>query len=274
VSAHAAILMYHSVGGRSTRSFDALTVHPTLFYEQLAALREAGARLVAFAEAARALNRDDERPVVAITIDDALEDVFAGAVPALLDHAATATVFVPTAYVGGHAGWLRGADARRPLMSWTDLSALADIGLEIGSHGHRHLACDVNDPEVVRLDALRSRLELERQLDREVSSFAFPFGYGPPAARRAVRDAGFAQACVVADLPAQARDDRFALPRLHVGPGTSPEALVELVLRRPVAARRWWSQTKQRAWTVGRRHAGWGPPEASVVLTPSAVASR
>lgn len=271
-----AILMYHSIAASSTPSLRHLTVDPSQFDEQLAALRGAGARLVVVDDVPGILagaGHADGRPTVAITIDDGLADVATGALPALARYDAQATLFVPTAFVGASAGWLRGDDGNRPMLGWSALAELAGAGMEIGSHGHRHLAADVNDPELIRADALRSRAELQDRLGRDVRSFGFPFGYGPPAARMAVRRAGFAQACVVADLPAQAGEDRFALPRLDVGPHMTPEALLSVVRHRPSSPARWRARARQRVWTVGRRRLGWGPPEAGIVTTAT-VAPR
>jgi peptidoglycan/xylan/chitin deacetylase (PgdA/CDA1 family) len=273
-AAHVAILMYHSIGAPSTESLRELTVEPSQFDDQLATLHDAGTRFVTVDEVPALLADPaaaDGRPTVAVTIDDGLADLATGAVPALARYRAPATLFVPTAFVGATASWLRGDDGRRPMITWPALAELADAGLEVGSHGHRHLASDVNHPDLVRTDALRSRAQLEDRLGRPIRSFCFPFGYGPPAAREAVRRAGFAQACVIADLPAQSGDDRFALPRLHVGPQTTPAALLALVRRRPAPPARWWSHAKQGVWTVGRRRAGWGPPEAGVMTTPTST---
>jgi peptidoglycan/xylan/chitin deacetylase (PgdA/CDA1 family) len=268
---HVAILMYHGV---STGGADELTVDPSLFDEHVAALRGAGVRLVTVDQVPGVLAEAERELTAAITIDDGLADVASGALPALTRHRAQATLFVPTSFVGGTAAWLRGDDARRPMLSWSALAEIAAAGHEIGSHGHRHLACDVNHRDLVRSDACDSRAMLEDRLGRPVRSFGFPFGYAPSSAREAIRAAGFVQACAVAGLPAASGDDRFALPRLHVGPRTTPAALLEMVQRRPASPTRWWANAKQRVWTVGRRHAGWGPPEAGVVTTLPSAADR
>ncbi|HUB36547.1 MAG TPA: polysaccharide deacetylase family protein [Solirubrobacteraceae bacterium] len=267
-----AILMYHSIAPAGTDAFGELTVPPSLFAEHLAALVESGCELVRVAEVPALLAQPPARgPRVAITLDDGLADVATGAAPALAAHGLPATLFVPSAYVGDRARWLSGADARRPLLSWSELAQLADAGLEIGSHGHLHLAADVNDPAHVREDAIRSRATLEERLARPVRSYAYPFGYRTPRAGAAVAQAGFAQACAVAELPAVAGEDRFALPRLHARPHTTPEELVALVRHRPAGALRRWAHAKQSLWRAGRRLAGWGPAEAGV-LSPERLA--
>jgi peptidoglycan/xylan/chitin deacetylase (PgdA/CDA1 family) len=255
-----AVLVYHSIAAATTPSFERLTVEPALFEEHLTALREDQAEVIGFSQVPAALA--EGRRAVAITIDDGLADAGDAACPALLRHGLTATLFVPTAFVGATASWLGGEDARRPMLSWAGLGDLAQAGFEIGSHSDRHLAADLNPPGLVRRDALASRAELEKHLGRPALSFAYPFGYHSPGGRRAVREAGFEQACVVGDLPARAGDDCWALPRLQVNGGTTPEELLAMIRWLPSAAERGWAHLKQRAWHAGRRLGAFGPPEA------------
>ena len=256
-----AILLYHSIAPSSTRSFAKLTVDPVLLDEHLAALAQHSVPVMTVAEVPAALA--DGRSGVAISIDDGLVDVAEHAAASFARHGLRGTLFVPSAYVEGCAEWLRGADRQRRLLSWRELSDLAQAGFEIGSHGRLHLAADVNPPALISADATASRRELEERLGCAVASYAYPFGYHSSAARAAVRAAGFAQACCVEELPACADDDRWALPRIQVGPRTSPEALIEIARWRPSAARRGWAHAKQGLWAAGRRRGLVGPPEAA-----------
>ncbi len=259
-----AILMYHAVAASTTVAFRPYTVDPQLFDEHISALIDAGCSFHTVEEVPALLaggGPGDGRTAVVISIDDALADQ---ATAALASRRVPGTLFVPTGYVGATAGWLTGDDRLRPILGWSALEELGQSGIEIAAHGHLHLAADINEPELVREDAARSRFELEDHLARPVTSYAYPFGYWTPAARRAVRAAGFSQACAIMDLPAVSGDDRFALPRLYVGPETTPELLVELVRARPVRLARRRAELGQRIWRNGRRWAGWGPPEASV----------
>jgi peptidoglycan/xylan/chitin deacetylase (PgdA/CDA1 family) len=255
-----AVLAYHSIAASPTRSFAAFTVDPALFDEHLAALCEDGLEAIPFCEVPATLAAG--RDAVAISIDDGFADAGQNAAPALLAHGLPATLFVPSGYVGGSSRWLRGEDGERPMLSWPALSDLAKLGFEIGSHGRLHLAADINPSGLVRRDARASRLELENRLGREVRSFAYPFGYHAASSRCAVREAGFALACAVGDLAARADDDRWALPRLQVPGGTTPEALLAMVRWRPSTVARGRARAKQSIWRAGRRWGGWGPPEA------------
>ena len=255
-----AVLSYHSIEAQTTPAFAALTVDPSLFAEHMEALLEQSLDVIPFGEVPDALAA--RRSAVAISIDDGLADAAENACPVLARLGMTATLFVPTGYVGGHSGWLRGEDAQRPMLSWATIGSLAREGFEIASHGRMHLAADLNAPELVERDARASRIELEDRIGRAVSSFAYPFGYHSTSGRRAVRAAGYRQACAVGDLPARAGDNRWALPRLQVWNDTTPEALVAMVTWRPPLATRAWVHSKQGVWHLGRRCAGWGPAEA------------
>jgi peptidoglycan/xylan/chitin deacetylase (PgdA/CDA1 family) len=270
VAGSVAVLMYHSIATETTSSFARLTVDPSLFDEHLAALREQQLDVIPFSEVPSAL--DAGRRAVVISLDDGLADAADGAAPALLRYGLPATFFVPSAFIGTRASWLRGEDAKRPMLSWSALNDMARAGFEIGSHGKWHLAADLNDEEIVQRDAAESRAELEQGLGRAVPSFAYPFGYHAARARRAVREIGFAQACIVSELPVQEGDDRWALPRLTVAQGTSPEALLAMIRSRPTRANRHWTHSKQRVWHLGRRWAGWGPPESSRITSTEASA--
>ena len=260
-----AVLTYHSIAAETTSTFADLTVDPSLFAEHVAALGEHELEVIAFDDVPHALSAG--RRAVSITIDDGLADVAEHACPTLADAGLPATLFVPSGYLDAESRWLRGDDGRRPMLSSIAVSELADQGFEIGSHGRRHLAADVNSGERVFRDALDSRLELEDRIGRPVRSFAYPFGYHSAAGRRAVRAAGYGQACAVGDLPARDDDDRFALPRLQVKPQMSADQLLSMVDRRLRAGERGWAHAKQSAWRLGRHWAGWGPAEARRIRT-------
>jgi peptidoglycan/xylan/chitin deacetylase (PgdA/CDA1 family) len=263
-------LLYHSFASTSTSAFKELTVDPGLFSEHMAALREAGCRFIRFRDIPAVVSGSTtpdgspHRPVVAVTIDDGFADITTGALPALLEHQIPATLFVPTAYVGATAAWLRDEDGHRAMCDWRSLCDLAASGWEIGSHGHRHIAADLSAPATVTADALRSRTLLEEHLGMPVTSFAYPFGYYSKQSHIAVRNAGFSQAGIVSGQHDRSNDDRWRIPRAQIGPGHTPEDLAILVQRRGGDAK-WRNRAKQRLWLFGRRRFAWGPPEAAGV---------
>ena len=110
------VLMYHSVSDEPGPT----SIPPRVFRDQMTALTEYGCRVVSLTELAtwsrgeRALG---PRPVV-ITFDDGFRDFADAAYPVLEAHGFSATVFLPTACMGGRESWYGANRERRALMSW------------------------------------------------------------------------------------------------------------------------------------------------------------
>jgi peptidoglycan/xylan/chitin deacetylase (PgdA/CDA1 family) len=224
VSARLPVLMYHSIPSGTSR--DGLQVPLRELREHLAVLRDDGFELTGLTAAMRICRRESERPVVALTFDDAYAD-FLGAAELLADLRCGATVYVPTAHVGGE-GMIPGAGR---LLDWAELAALPSGWIEIGSHSHVHRPLDVLPEEFFRDQVRTSRALLAERLGVQPDSFCFPHGYAGPRATRILRSEGYANACVVGRRVARAQDDVFAVPRMQVRPGLGPDGLRALIRR-------------------------------------------
>ena len=211
------ILMYHGVPAGRDTGRDALRVPAADFRAQLSTLSADGWELLGLTEALCAKAAEPDRPIVALTFDDAYDD-FLNAAAVMAEFGARSTLYVPTGSVG-HPGYL----------DWDQLSALAAVGVEIGSHSRRHRPMDTLT-RVARADELvRSRAELTARLGVEVRSFCYPHGYSSRPVRRAVAEAGYLNACVIGRRLARSGDHRYALPRLQPLPAMSRAELRTLV---------------------------------------------
>ena len=262
------VLMYHSIGIRSTAQFRRFTVDPGEFAAQMEYLDAEGYRPVTAADLAS--HRLTGRPLparpVALTFDDGFTDFTSAALPVLRAHRFPATLFVPTGFVGSTAGFLRDCgEEHRPVLSWPQLRDLAGEGVEIAAHSHTHPQLDRVPPAVARDEARRSKFLLEDNLGREAAGFAYPFGYWNRTAREAVAAAGFRYGCAVAELVTVPGDDIRTLPRITVNAGIGVAGLARL-LRSGTGARR-TAGAKRIVWRALRRgarslggdpRAGWG----------------
>ncbi|HEV2373509.1 MAG TPA: polysaccharide deacetylase family protein [Streptosporangiaceae bacterium] len=245
-----AVLMYHAVGQPLDERFRPWVVPPSLLAEHLSSLGEAGYELVGLTE--WAAQRDDRKRVV-LTFDDGYADFAENALPVLASHGARATVYVVTGYVGDRARWLPFAGERdRPMMTWGDLETARAHGIEVGSHGHRHIELDAVGSRAAASDIERSRDALTSH-GFPPRSFCYPFGYNSRSVRRIVAGAGFTNACVVGRGLTDSGQDLLRVRRLAVDSRTTPEAL----LRRfggpamPVPAR--LREAAQPTWRLTRR---------------------
>jgi len=244
------VLMYHAVGRPRDERFRPWVVSPSLLAEHLAALRESGYDLVGLTEWA---GRPHVRNRAVLTFDDGYSDFREQALPVLAAHGARATVYVVTGYVGRQARWLPfPAERTRPIMSWDDLRAIHGSGMEIGSHGHRHVELDAVSRSVAATDIRRSRDEL-RDRGFAPSSFCYPFGYADRAVRAIVARAGFTSACVVGRGLADSEHDFLRVRRLAIDHRTTPEALIRRFSGPAVPPAARLRETAQPAWRLARQ---------------------
>ncbi|HMP90062.1 MAG TPA: polysaccharide deacetylase family protein [Kiritimatiellia bacterium] len=71
-----------------------------------------------------------------------------------------------------------------PFMQPQQLAELKSFGIEIGLHGHAHLACGVEEQDVVLADLRTCRQKLEGWGIEPLPLFAYPYGSVPEVGRR------------------------------------------------------------------------------------------
>lgn len=237
------ILLYHSVANHADRRDLQFTVAPGALAEHLDALTDLGVKSLTVSDLAeRFRNGDPVDPgTVAVTIDDAYADTAEVVAPALAAAGLTATVYVSTATIGTTR-----RDSR--MISWAQIRDLADAGIEIGSHGHRHLPLDVMRRTTVLRELAMSRALLQDWLGEEVPSFAYPYGFHTPATQALVARVGFHSACAVKNALSHPGDDVYALARVTVTRDMGPSAVARMVdaPTLPLASPR--RQMKTRVW--------------------------
>lgn len=206
------VLMYHSID----ESRSPMSVTPQLFRRQLDWLAARGYRALTISDVAAALpdGRFPDRSV-AITFDDAYENVFRAGVPLLRERGFRATVFVPSAMVGKDNGWSGPRVPRMPIATWRDIEAAGCDGtLEIGAHSRTHPRLGRLSPEALRQEVEGSRDEIAARLGKPIRSFAYPYGNTNAAVVAAVAAAGFTAACTTCWGHVVSGESAFLLPRI------------------------------------------------------------
>ena len=171
---------------------------------------------------------------VAITFDDGYRSVLERAAPVLERYGFSATVFVPTAWLGERNRWDGEDLAGLDLMKESQLVELAGRGFEIASHGHRHIDMSAQSVEAVREDVEASIARIAGLLGRPPLHLSYPYGRSSQAARDVVRACGFAEA-----FSLEWEDQPFARSRTPVFPGDTGWRFVLKTSGRYAPLRRW-----------------------------------
>ena len=228
------ILMYHGVA-EVAEDPNQLCVTPGCFAEQMTWLKRHGLRGVAIGTLVDAMRTGRQRGLVGITFDDGYVNVLEAALPELLRHGFTASMFIISDRLGGSNEWDEGPSW--PLMSADQVGELAAAGMEIGSHGATHLRLAGIGADQLEAEVSGSRASIGELMGAPVRGFAYPYGSMDAAARRAVGNAGYGYACAV-ETP-MAELGFMALPRIYVGQrdGARRMAAKRLLFRAHIAVK-------------------------------------
>ncbi len=171
------ILMYHSVSNREERThpYYRTVTSPEVFAEQMQYLHENGYVTLRLSEAVKWLEAPCNgrgRPVV-ITFDDGFQDFYSNAFPILSRHSFSATMFLPTAYIGRTPQSFKGVEC----LTWGQVRELRNKGVEFGSHTATHPQLKSLPAVDVEHEVRTSKDTIEQELGFAVKSFAYPYAF-------------------------------------------------------------------------------------------------
>ena len=205
-----AILTYHSIDD----SQSAISITTDVFRRHVAWLASGAVRVVSIDEL---MTLPPQADAVALTFDDGFVSFAEIAAPLLARHHLPATVFAVTEHVGGTNAW-RGVCAQdiptMPLMDWSELGRMSDMGFRIGAHSrtHPHLAEVSRAALEDEIDGSAARIE--RELGVRPTAFAYPYGSVNETVAAAARGFRFGLSTELRTI--EAREDPCCLPRLDM----------------------------------------------------------
>lgn len=204
-----AILTYHSIDD----SGSPISIAETDFRRHIAWIAAHGPPVVSIDEL---LALPAGAAALALTFDDAFVSFAQVAWPVLRERGMPATLYVPTAHVGGTNAWGGVAQPGIPqldILDWDRLARLSEEGVTLGSHSRTH-------PRLAEIPAAAARAEMEgsaedmmRIIGSRPRGFAYPYGSCSPVVAGAAREL-YDHACTVDLRPFGAAEDPHLLPRI------------------------------------------------------------
>ena len=122
-------------------------------------------RLLQLTEGRTGTSADIEKCDFVITFDDGYKSDVTIALPLLQKYKAKAVFFIAVENIG-----LSG------FMNWNDVKLIHKSGMEIGSHSFSHPNFNLLTSEEVEFELKESKRRIEKKINCELESFAFPYG--------------------------------------------------------------------------------------------------
>jgi peptidoglycan/xylan/chitin deacetylase (PgdA/CDA1 family) len=227
------ILIYHGIADVPEDPFG-LCVPPAQFEAQMAWLTEHGLRGVGISELIAAWHAGRAAGLVGLTFDDGYVNVMENALPVLLRHGFTATMFIISELLGKTNLWDEGPVWQ--LVTAGQVAELADAGMEIGSHSASHTRLTGVRGNALTAEVSDSKSHLSDLFGQPIRGFCYPYGAADAAARHAVREAAYDWAVVVE--PILYDTGIMSLPRIPFSPRLIPlpqDTPVQLAAKRLTA---------------------------------------
>jgi peptidoglycan/xylan/chitin deacetylase (PgdA/CDA1 family) len=183
--------MYHSISDdpeTSVHPYYRTCTSPERFREQMQWLKNSGCRGVTLSEGLAWLNSQpstlNHKPV-SITFDDGFRDFYTTAYPILNEHGFSATVFLPTAFIGDTRrtftpsvlGPPSSVVRPRNCLTWSEVCELHAAGIEFGSHTVNHPVLYDLGWAAIESELHTSKLEIEARLRAPVTTLGYPYAF-------------------------------------------------------------------------------------------------
>ncbi len=187
------VLLYHSVDPAAS----VISLHPAEFRFQMKYLKDHGYRTIPLTEYVHRMKaglKQAEKAVV-ITFDDGFRNNYTEALPVLAQYGFTCTVFLATDYVGKESAW----DKHRsipdlPMLSWSQIREMREVGMEFGSHGCSHPHLTRLSEDEMRRELVESKSVMESEIGEPIRFFCHPYGEVTDKTQEMVKNTGYSAA--------------------------------------------------------------------------------
>jgi peptidoglycan/xylan/chitin deacetylase (PgdA/CDA1 family)/glycosyltransferase involved in cell wall biosynthesis len=167
-----------------------------------------------------------------LSFDDGFKEFLDNVVPLVREHGIPVTLFVPTGIVQGEGMfyWLR-HKRRRDALSIEELKQIAAYPeITVGSHTVTHAITSHLSEAELQFELSESKRTLERWIDAETISFAYPVGQFNGNERAVLARCGYTLAVTTENALITSQTDPYLVPRFSIGDNISfLEAICNMV---------------------------------------------
>jgi peptidoglycan/xylan/chitin deacetylase (PgdA/CDA1 family) len=171
------ILMYHSIADEDEAGlhpYYRTATAPPVFAAQMESLQQNGFSVIDLSKALGCFSEPEaKKNSVVITFDDGFRNFYRNAFPILNRYGFTATMYLPTAYIGQSRLSFKGKEC----LTWSEVRELRKHGISFGSHTVTHPQLHDCDADARKKEVADSKQTIEQELGSAVQSFAYPYAF-------------------------------------------------------------------------------------------------
>lgn len=183
------ILMYHSISDDpedGIHPYYRINTSPKRFAEHMQFLDDNNYKVIDLSEAVKIISETSASPhiptshhsnipqkKVVLTFDDGYRDFYVKAFPILKKYGFSATVFLPTAFIGSKRSGLKDKEH----LTWDEVVELYREGITFGSHTVTHQPLKILKGVEIKYEIEKSKEIIENNISNRVESFSYPYAF-------------------------------------------------------------------------------------------------
>lgn len=220
---HVPILMFHHIAVPPPNADPIrldLSVWPDNFEAMMAGFAAQGYHSVKLIDVYDAVTKGTQLPrnPIVFTFDDGYDDNFTNALPILKKYNFTGTFYIPSGLV-----------EQPGYMTWAQVVAMSEDGMEIESHTISHPSLKGKPADFVRREVTVSKQSLEMMIGKPVLFFCYPSGQYDAQTIALLQAAGYLSATTTAPGAWQNAALPFEWPRVRIHGGNQAGEVLRLV---------------------------------------------